>query len=190
PTGQVISELNMTLRLPTRIQNDTIWIREDTRTHKKGDTVDVKEAAVLKKLGIKPIESLIKMKYAWSNGELLNEDVIYMDMEKFRQDIIAAFIPAQKLAIELGIVDKETFKPILQQAYREGLALLFELPIFVEEMQDEYIRKASRDAYTVNSVIFGEIFVGKPHERKEKEEKDEEKEDDEEEDVGIGGLFG
>ena len=31
PTGQVISELNMTLRLPTRIQNDTIWIREDTQ---------------------------------------------------------------------------------------------------------------------------------------------------------------
>ena len=55
PTGQVISELNMTLRLPTRIQNDTIWIREDTRTHKAGELVDVKQAAVLKKLGIRPI---------------------------------------------------------------------------------------------------------------------------------------
>ncbi len=190
PTGQVISELNMTLKLPTRLQNDTIWIREDTRTHKAGDLVDVKEAAVLKKLGIKPIESLVKIKYAWSEGELLNEDVIYMDIEKFKQDIIAAFIPAQKLAIEMGIIDKETSKPLLQKAYREGLALLFELPMFIDEMQDEYVKKAIREANTINSVIFGETIIRKPHEPEEKEEKDKGKEEDKEEEVGIGGLFG
>ena len=190
PTGQVISELNMTLKLPTRLQNDTIWIREDTRTHKVGDLVDVKEAAVLKKLGIKPIESLVKIKYAWSDGELLTEDVIYMDTEKFKQDIIAAFIPAQKLAIEMGIIDKETSKPLLRKAYREALALLFELPMFIDEMQDEYVKKAIRDANTINSVIFGETIISKPHEPEEKVEKDEKKEDEEEEEVGIGGLFG
>ncbi|MBY9019330.1 MAG: 50S ribosomal protein L10, partial [Candidatus Lokiarchaeota archaeon] len=69
PTGQVISELNMTLRLPTQIQHDTIWIRESTRTHKAGDFVNVKQAAVLKKLGVAPIESVIKIHYAWSDGE-------------------------------------------------------------------------------------------------------------------------
>lgn len=190
PTGQVISELNMTLKLPTRLQNDTIWIREDTRTHKAGDLVDVKEAAVLKKLAIKPIESLVKIKYAWSEGELLNEDVIYMDIEKFKQDIIAAFIPAQKLAIEMGIIDKETSKPLLQKAYREGLALLFELPMFIDEMQDEYVKKAIREANTINSVIFRETIIRKPHEPEEKEEKDKGKEEDKEEEVGIGGLFG
>lgn len=190
PTGQVISELNMTLKLPTRLQNDTIWIREDTRTHKAGDLVDVKEAAVLKKLAIKPIESLVKIKYAWSEGELLNEDVIYMDIVKFKQDIIAAFIPAQKLAIEMGIIDKETSKPLLQKAYREGLALLFELPMFIDEMQDEYVKKAIREANTINSVIFRETIIRKPHEPEEKEEKDKGKEEDKEEEVGIGGLFG
>jgi large subunit ribosomal protein L10 len=176
PTGQVISELNMTLKLPTRLQNDTIWIREDTRTHKAGDIVDVKEAAVLKKLGIKPIESLVKIKYAWSDGELLSEDVIYMDIQKFKQDIIAAFIPAQKLAIEMGIIDKETYKPLLQKAYREGLALLFELPMFIEEMQDEYIKKAIRDATAINSVIFREPIMRQSREPEKKEEKHEKKE--------------
>jgi len=190
PTGQVISELNMTLRLPTRIQNDTIWIREDTRTHKAGDTVDVKEAAVLKKLGIKPIESLIKINYAWSNGELLNEDIIYMDMEKFKQNIIAAFIPAQKLALEMGVVDRETYRVLIQKAYREGLALLFELPLFIDDMQDEYLKKAIRDANTINSVILGEVTIIQQHDPEKRETKDEEEEDDEEEEVGIGGLFG
>lgn len=191
PTGQVISELNMTLRLPTRIQNDTIWIRDDTRTHKAGEVVDVKEAAVLKKLGIKPIESLIQMKYAWSDGELLTEDIIYMDVERFKQDIFSAFIPAQKLALEMGIVDTETYKPLVQKAFREGLALLFDLPVFVEDMHDEYIKKAFRDAHSINSVIFGVVPITQAEKSDDQEHEDKQKEEDEEEEeVGIGGLFG
>ena len=57
-------------------------------------------------------------------------------------------------------------------------------------MQDEYVKKAIRDANTINSVIFGETIISKPHEPEEKIEKDEKKEDEEEEEVGIGGLFG
>jgi large subunit ribosomal protein L10 len=163
PTGQVISELNMTLRLPTRLQNDTIWIREDTQTHKAGDVVDVKQAAVLKKLGITPIESLIKIHYAWSNGEIISEDILYMDMDKFKQDFT--------------------------KAYREALGILFEMSFFSEDMTDDYIRKAASEANLLNLIIFGEgvqaiIPVATKVEEKEPEE------DEEEEEVGIGGLFG
>ncbi len=160
PTGQVISELNMTLRLPTRIQNDTIWIREDTQTHKAGDFVDVKQAAVLKKLGITPIESLIKIHYAWSNGEIITEDILYMDMDKFKQDFT--------------------------KAYREALGILYEMSFFSEDMTEEYLRKATSEANILNSIIFGEgVQAIIPVETKV-----EEKEPEEEEEVGIGGLFG
>ena len=163
PTGQVISELNMTLRLPTRIQNDTIWIREDTQTHKAGDFVDVKQAAVLKKLGITPIESLIKIHYAWSNGEIISEDILYMDMDKFKQDFT--------------------------KAYREALGILYEMSFFSEDMTDEYLRKATSEANILNSIIFGEgVQATIPVETKVEEKETEEEE--EEEEVGIGGLFG
>jgi len=164
PTGQVISELNMTLRLPTRLQNDTIWIREDTQTHKAGDFVDVKQAAVLKKLGITPIESLIKIHYAWSNGEIISEDILYMDMDKFKQDFT--------------------------KAYREALGILFEMPFFSEDMTDDYIRKAASEANLLNLIIFGEgVQAIIPVETKVEEKEDKEDEEEEEE-VGIGGLFG
>ena len=163
PTGQVISELNMTLRLPTRIQNDTIWIREDTQTHKAGDFVDVKQAAVLKKLGITPIESLIKIHYAWSNGKIITEDILYMDMVKFKQDFT--------------------------KAYREALGIMFEMPFFSEDMTDDYLRKATSEANILNSIIFGEgVQAIIPVETKVEEKEPEEEE--EEEEVGIGGLFG
>ncbi len=163
PTGQVISELNMTLRLPTRIQNDTIWVREDTQTHKVGDFVDVKQAAVLKKLGITPIESLIKIHYAWSDGEIISEDILYMDTTKFKQDFT--------------------------RAYREALGILFEMPFFSEDMTDDYIRKATSEVNMLNSIIFGEGIQVPAQVETKVEEKEPEEEEDEEE-VGIGGLFG
>jgi len=163
PTGQVISELNMILRLPTRIQNDTIWIKEDTRTHGAGDFVDVKQAAVLKKLGITPIESLIKIHFAWSEGEIIPRDILYIDTEQFKRDIT--------------------------KAYREALGVLFEMPFYVDEMSDEYIRKAISEANTLNAMIFGE-GIQVTAEKELKVEKEEAEEETEEEEVGIGGLFG
>jgi len=154
PTGQVISELNMTLKLPTRLENDTIWIREDTRTHKAGDLVDVKQAAVLKKLNIKPIESLIKIHYAWSDGEIIPEEILYMDMEKFQQDITSCYLNAQRLAIELDIIDDETIEPLIQKAHREAIGILLKMPIFIEDLMDEYIKKAALNANILNSTIF------------------------------------
>jgi large subunit ribosomal protein L10 len=162
PTGQVISELNMTLRLPTRIMNDTIHIREDTRTHKTGEVVTVKQAAVLKKLGITPIESLIKIHFAWSDGEIIPEEVLYMNMEQFTISFATA--------------------------YREALGILFEMPFFLEDMAEDYIRKAASEAKVLNTIIFGEAIQVPVQEEKSKvEEKEPEVE---EEDVGIGGLFG
>ena len=163
PTGQVISELNMTLKLPTRIMNDTIHVRDDTRTHKAGDLVTIKQAAVLKKLGITPIESLIKIHFAWSDGEIIPKDVLYMDMEHFQQNVI--------------------------MAYREALAVLFEMPFIAEGMTEEYLRKAVSQANLLNAIISGEEIptVAEPE---AKVEETEEEEEPEEEEVGIGGLFG
>lgn len=163
PTGQVISELNMILRLPTRIMNDTIHIRDDTRTHKSGDLVTVKQAAVLKKLGITPIESLIKIHFAWSDGEIIPEDILYMDIDQFKKDIATA--------------------------YRQALGILFEMPFYMENMTEEYIRKAISEANTLDAIIFGEgIKISAEPESKVEEKEDEE--ETEEEEVGIGGLFG
>jgi large subunit ribosomal protein LP0 len=164
PTGQVISELNMTLKLPTRIMNDTIHVREDTRTHKAGDLVTVKQAAVLKKLGITPIESLIKIHFAWSDGEIIPEDVLYMDMDRFKQEVVTG--------------------------YREALAILFEMPFIEESMTEDYIRKAVSEANTIESMIFGEGISAPTEPDTKDEEKEEEEEEEQDEEVGIGGLFG
>lgn len=189
PTGQVISELNMTLRLPTRIQNDTIWIREDAQTHSAGDFVSVKQAAVLKKLGVTPIESIIKIHFAWNDGEIFPDEVLYMDTEAFQQDIMSCYYTAQKVALNLGIIDTETIEPLVQKAHREALNLLIELDIFDEGIVDEYVRRAELNANAINASIFG-VAIEAPVKEKKTTPKKDEPEDEKDDEIGIGGLFG
>ncbi|MHA1985566.1 MAG: 50S ribosomal protein L10 [Promethearchaeota archaeon] len=164
PTGQVISELNMTLKLPTRIMNDTIHIRDDTRTHKVGDLVTVKQAAVLKKLGVTPIESLIKIHFAWSDGEVMPTEILYMDVEEFKRDVATA--------------------------YNQALGVALEMPFYVETISEEYIRKAVSEAKILESMIFGEGIIAPTEAKPEVEKEEPEEEDEPDEEVGIGGLFG
>ncbi|TFG00464.1 MAG: 50S ribosomal protein L10 [Promethearchaeota archaeon] len=192
PTGQVISELNMVLKLPTMLKNDTIHIREDTVTHEKGDTISTKEASILKKLGVEPIESLLEIEVAWSDGRIIPNEVIYMDMEEFKQEIAESFNTAKVLAIELGIIDEETLEPLLQKAHREALALLFEMPILDANYIDDYIKRATMEANSINATILGEGTVPKSEPKKQKTEKKEKKkepEEEEDEPTGLGTLF-
>jgi len=190
PTGQVISELNMTLRLPTRIQNDTIWVREETKTHSAGDFVSIKQAAVLKKLGIRPVESIIKIHFAWNDGEIIPDEVLYMDMEALQQEVLSCYYDAQKVALELGVIDTETLEPLVQKASREAINLLIELDIFDDSLVDEYVRRAERNANAINASIFGGTTKAPIKEEKVEQKKDEPEDEEEEEGVGIGGLFG
>lgn len=193
PTGQVISELNMTLKLPTRIQNDTIWIREDTRTHKAGELVTIKQASVLKKLGVNPLESIIRIHYAWHDGEIFPPEVIYMDLEAFQGEVALVIAQAKQLAIKLGIIDEETIGPLMQKGYREALALLFEMPFIAEDMLDVYVKRAVLNAKVLNALILGEGIPAAPIQQEKptkKEESKPKKDDKDEEEVGIGGLFG
>lgn len=194
PTGQVISELNMILKLPTTLKDDIIHIREDTVTHEKGDIVSTKEASVLKKLGIEPIESTIRIHAAWTDGNLLTSEIIYMDMEQFRADIADAYNTAKLLALELGIIDTETLQPLLQKAYRQALSILFELPFLDMNNLDAYINKAQMNANMLNGIIFGEgstpASTQQPDDKKagKKKEKEEPEEADDEP-TGLGSLF-
>ena len=108
-------------------------------------------------------------------------------MELFQRELVSAYFGARSLALELGIIDKETIEPLIQKAHREALGILFELSIYFDDMREEYIRKAVSNASAIKAIVLGEDL----HVPTKKEEgKKEKAEVDEEEEVGIGGLFG
>ena len=61
-------------KIPTKIDQGTIWILKETTPIKKGEIISTKLAALLGKLDIKPIEAGIILNSALSEGVLFTEE--------------------------------------------------------------------------------------------------------------------
>ena len=57
-------------KIPTKIDQGTIWIQKETTPVRKGESISTKLAALLGKLDIKPIEAKIVLNSALSEGIL------------------------------------------------------------------------------------------------------------------------
>ncbi|MBD3185769.1 50S ribosomal protein L10 [Candidatus Bathyarchaeota archaeon] len=195
PPGPVISELNQ-VGLPTRIQDGTIWIQKDTTILKPGDEVDSNMAMVLARLDIEPIDVVLDLYIAYENGEIMGKEILTLDLEVIKEDVMAAYATAMKLSIELGIVTPDNARHILTRAFMNARVLALELPIIIPEFLEHYLRKAQAQASILNAKVTGEPLPPQPGTTDSKPEEtppeaDKEEEDqEEEEDVGLDDLFG
>ncbi|MHA1794296.1 MAG: 50S ribosomal protein L10 [Promethearchaeota archaeon] len=195
PPGPVISELS-SVGLPTRIQEGTIWIMKDTPVLKPGDVIDVKMAAVLARLNIEPIDIVLDLYSAYEDGEILDESILSINLEDYKQRLLSAYSDALKLSVELGVVTPENVELILVRAFTRARALAIELPIIIPELMKDYLIQANLKAIALNAAVSGEpITAPAPATAKEdkkppKEDKVEEVKEEENEDLGLGDLFG
>lgn len=164
PTGQAITELHLVLKLPTKIKNDTIWITSDKITHYKGDAISLKEAIVLRKLNIKPIEVNIKFYCAWDNEEIIPDSILNLDVEEIKHQF------------SLGI--------------RQALDVACELPFIINDAVEYCTKKAALNANIVFSQIFEEKTLQIEEEHVEEVEEEPEKKDEDQPPEGLGSLFG
>ena len=72
-------------KIPTKIDQGTIWILKETTPVKKGEPISTKLAALLGKLDIKPIEAKIVLNSALSEGILFAEEELVVDVDKFKE---------------------------------------------------------------------------------------------------------
>jgi large subunit ribosomal protein L10 len=190
--GPIISELNQHLNTPTMIKEGTIHIREDTITHEKGDLITDKQAQLLGRLGITPMEIKLDFYCAWEDGDILPYEVLHLDVEEILEETRLGASQAVNLALSLGLITEETVIPLMSRAIRSAFGVALELPIFIPDLLENYITKASAQANTLNATAFGlEVEEAPAPAESEPEESEEEKEEEEEEeDVGMGNLFG
>ncbi|MHA1111446.1 MAG: 50S ribosomal protein L10 [Promethearchaeota archaeon] len=192
PPGPIISEFSVLLKLPTMIKDGTINIREDTVTHQKGASIDLKQALLLKRLGIEPMTVTLDFYCAWENGNILPRSVLHLDEQKILNDFATGAQHGINIAMALKMVTNATIVPLLTQAMQHATAIVLNTPgLFIPSMIPQYLAKASKIASQVNNIALGiEPEQGpEPEEEPPKKEKKEEKKEDEEP-AGLGNLFG
>ncbi|MCS7096227.1 MAG: 50S ribosomal protein L10 [Candidatus Bathyarchaeota archaeon] len=150
PPGPIISQLNE-VGLPTKIESGSIWITKDTLVARKGDVISEKLASVLSKLGIKPIESGLKMKVVYDDGLVIGEDNLKLDIDGIKQQLEQAHSEAFKLSIGIAYPTKENIQVLIQIAHKEAYALSIGAAIPTKETIRDLIIKAHLEMLSLSS---------------------------------------
>jgi len=138
-------------KIPTKIDQGTIWILKETTPVKKGEVISTKLAALLGKLDIKPIEARIVLNSALSESILFAEEELVVDVDAFRDKIAQANQNALALSTEIAYVTEDNIAQILAKASQAGISLSVEAAYVTDETKEQILQKAHSQAKGVAS---------------------------------------
>ena len=142
-------------KIPTKIDQGTIWILKETTPIKKGEVISTKLAALLGKLDIKPIEAGIVLNSALSEGVLFTENELVVDVDLFRKQISEAHQNAISLSIEAAYITNENIEQILAKASQSARSVSLEIGYMTDDNKEQVIQKADGHAKSVVSKTKG-----------------------------------
>ena len=132
--------------IPTKIDQGTIWISKDTTPVHKGEVINDKLASILGKLDIKPVEAGISLYAALEDGLVYAEDDLTIDVEAFRDSVIAAHQEAVSLSVEAAYVTPENAAQVLARASQHARSLSVESGYLTDETREQVLQRADARA--------------------------------------------
>jgi len=138
-------------RIPTKIDQGTIWITKDTIPVKKGEVIPNKLAALLGKLDIKPVEAGIALESALEEGLTYGKEELVIDVEKIRDEFAQAHQEAISLSIETAYVTPENVEAILAKAAQGARSVSIESGFLTDDTKEQILQKADAQAKSVAS---------------------------------------
>ena len=145
PAGPVLSEFREA-GIQTKIEGGSIWVNKDSVAVKKGGEITPKLASLLSKLNIKPIRAGLAISLAYESGLIYAGDLVAIDLEKYRADLMDAYSSSRGLAILIGYVTKETAPDIIARAFREAMSLQVEAGFLDRETAPLIFGRAEAEA--------------------------------------------
>jgi len=201
PPGPIFSVFGK-LKIPTKVQEGTIWVAKDTVVAKPGDRISPELASLLQKLEIMPMEIGLKLKVVYEDGVILKPQDLKLNVEEYRKKIEEAFLNAYRLGVGIVFPEKSIIEAALIKAQMSALALAVEAAVITSETLPYVLTKALTIANTLASILASKVpelgfsAVTQPpsevvEEKKEEEKKEEEvREEEEEVAAGLEALFG
>jgi large subunit ribosomal protein L10 len=133
-------------KIPTKIDQGTIWISKETTPVKKGGVINEKLAGLLGKLDIKPVEAGIALYSAIEDGLKYSQDELVIDVEKIREEFAQAHQQAVSLSIEAAYVTPENISQILSKAAQSARSVSIESGFMTEDTKEQILQKADSQA--------------------------------------------
>lgn len=150
--GPIIGELGG-FGIQAGIEDGKVAIKADSVVAKEGDVVSAELAGVLTRLGIEPMKVGLDLTAAYEDGDIVDKNVLDIDEEAYKNDIILAAGQAINLSFNADIPTTETVGMMLSNAAADGLALAIECDILTDETAKITIGKAGAYAATLNAMV-------------------------------------
>jgi len=141
PPGPIISQLSA-VGLKTRIESGSVWINKDTMVAKEGEPISERLAAVLSKLGIKPVEVKLVLTAVYDDGLIITEEQLQLDMDEIRRNVEDAHRCALYLSINSAYTTPDNITFLLQKAHQDAYKLSVNENILTRETIEDILRKA------------------------------------------------
>ena len=143
--GPMLTEFK-NAKIPTKIDQGTIWITKDTIPAKKGEVISEQLAALLGKMDIKPVEAVIVLESALEEGLVYAKEDMVIDVEQFAQELVQAHQEAISLSIEIAYVTPENVEHILAKAAQSARSVSVESGFLTDETKEQVLQKGQGQA--------------------------------------------
>ena len=208
--GPIVSVFGK-LKIPYEVRKGTIYIKSDTVVAKPGDVISPELASLLQQLGIQPMEIGITLVAAWDGKTIIPGEMLHLDLEGTRAQLVDAEKEAVALALGVGYFDMpEVITIMLGAAEAETLAVARHAGLALDpELASLAVTQAVGEANALIAALgdkakeLGLEVVQQPPAQQQaqpasqaaeskKEEAKEEKKEASEVDIseGLAGLFG
>jgi len=158
--GPVIGELGQA-GIVAAVEGGKVVIKREKILVREGEIINEKQASILAKLGIEPMEIGLNLKVVYDNGILYEKSILDFDEEKLVNEIKLAHQYALSLALKMGYTTKETIRLLISKAAAQARALNSKLSLKIGEkikekkVVDENLKKSSyeKDSEKAQEVI-------------------------------------
>ncbi|MAG78412.1 50S ribosomal protein L10 [archaeon] len=143
--GPVIGELGQ-LGIKAGIEDGKVAIKEDKLLVKEGDTISAKQAEILTRLSIEPMEVGLNIISVLEAGTLFERKTLDIDEDEYVNNLKSLHSEAFNLAVKIGYASKDTIKTLLSKASKDASALADSQDIITDENIKRLVGKANAQA--------------------------------------------
>ena len=150
PPGPIISQFTA-VGLPTRIESGSVYVSRDTLVAKKGDVITARLAAVLSKLGIKPVDVGLTLKAVYDEGLIIVEEQLRVDLGEVRRSVEEAHAYAFNLSVNAAYPLPENIVFLLQTAHQKAYGLALNAGILTPDTVVDFVRRAHTEMLSLSA---------------------------------------
>ncbi|MCK4670151.1 MAG: 50S ribosomal protein L10 [Nanoarchaeota archaeon] len=146
--GPIIGELG-SAGIKAGIEGGKVVIKADSTVVKEGEVIKAQVAGLLSRLGINPMEIGLNIVAIFEAGTVYPKSVLAIDEDKFMSDLTTAGQWAFNLAMNAGILTKETTELMITKAFNDAKALALAQEIMADAVTEELLAKANAQMQSV-----------------------------------------